>query len=201
MDINIFLLCFNESVLLPNVIKHYKTYLPSSRITIYDNESTDNSVEIAKSLGCLVVSWNSDTCIDDFKYREIKNNCWKYVENGWVIVADMDEFLCVTEDELKKERDNGTSILNIIGFDMIGESDTTDLSDIDLQTITKYVINQRESKQLCFLREKISDMGYQMGAHNCKPSGDLVLSKDIYINKHMSLLGLKFLIKKIFRPI
>jgi Glycosyl transferase family 2 len=197
MNINVFLLCFNESVLLPHTIKHYKKYLPSCKITIYDNESTDNSVNIAKELGCSVVSWSSNNCIDDFKYREIKNNCWKSVERGWIIMADIDEFLCVTEDELMKEKNLGTSILNIIGYDMLGESESSDLSDIDLQKIQKYVDNHYESKNLCFLREKVKEMNYDIGAHNSKPEGDIKYSSKNYINKHMSSLGLKFLINKI----
>jgi hypothetical protein len=197
MNINVFLLCFNESVLLPHTINHYKKYLPSCKITIYDNESTDNSVNIAKELGCSVVSWSSNNCIDDFKYREIKNNCWKSVERGWIIMADIDEFLCVTEDELMKEKNLGTSILNIIGYDMLGESESSDLSDIDLQKIQKYVDNHYESKNLCFLREKVKEMNYDIGAHNSKPEGDIKYSSKNYINKHMSSLGLKFLINKI----
>ena len=160
MDINIFLLCFNESALLPHTIKHYKKYLPSCKITIYDNESTDESVKIAKDLGCSVISWNSNNCIDDFKYLEIKNNCWKNVEKGWIIIADMDEFLCVTEDDLNNELKLGTTILSIKGYDMIGESDTLDLSDIDLQEIKKGVENHFESKKLCFLRDKIEEINY-----------------------------------------
>jgi hypothetical protein len=197
MDINIFLLCFNESVLLPHTIKHYKKYLPSCKITIYDNESTDESVKIAKDLGCSVISWNSNNCIDDFKYLEIKNNCWKNVEKGWIIIADMDEFLCVTEDDLNNELKLGTTILSIKGYDMIGESDTLDLSDIDLQEIKKGVKNHFESKKLCFLRDKIEKINYTPGAHYCFPQGEIIqYSSKIYINKHMSSLGLKFITNK-----
>jgi ribosome-associated toxin RatA of RatAB toxin-antitoxin module len=197
MDINIFLLCYNESALLPHTIKHYKKYLPSCKITIYDNESDDNSVEIAKSLGCSVVSWSSNNIIDDFKYKFLKNTIWKDIKSGWIIMADMDEYVCITESELVYEMNKGTTILNICGKEMIGESETIDLSDIDLQNIKKYIDESFESKKLCFLREKIIDMNYIIGAHKCNPDGEIKYSDKIYFNKHMSYLGLKFIINKI----
>jgi len=199
MDINIFLLCYNESALLPHTIKHYKKYLPSCKITIYDNESNDNSVEIAKSLGCSVVSWSSNNIIDDFKYIHLKNTIWKDIKSGWIIMADMDEYVCVTESELNYEMNEGTSILTICGKEMLGESETINLSDIDLQNIKKYIDNPGESKKLCFLREKIINMNYNLGAHTCNPVGEIQYSDKIYFNKHMNYLGLNFIINKIIK--
>jgi len=193
MDINVFLLCYNESVLLPHAVNHYKKYLPSCKITIYDNESTDNSVDIAKSLGCSVVSWSSNNYMDDFKNMYIKNTCWKSIEHGWVIVGDMDEFLCVTEENLLEEFIKGTSILRVRGLNMIGESELLDLSDIDILSIKKYKDWPSESKNMCFLCDKITDMNY---TPECNPQGNIVFSSDEYINKHMSVLGLKFIINK-----
>ena len=197
MNIHIFLLCYNESVLLPHTVNHYKKYLPNCSITIYDNESTDDSVQIAQELGCNIVSWNSQNCIDDFKYKEIKNNCWKSVDSGWIIMADMDEFLCITEEELQLEMNAGVTMLTTVGYDMIGESTTLDLSDIHLQDIKKYVVNPYESKKLCFLRPDIQEINYECGAHTCNPIGNVMYSSTVYINKHMSSLGLPFLTNKL----
>jgi len=197
MDINIFLLCFNESFLLPHTVNHYKKYLPNCKITVYDNESTDNSVEIAKKLGCNVFSFSSNNIHDEDLQIKLRNSVWKNCNSGWIIMADMDEFVCITENELMKEMELGTTILQLKGYDIIGESETLDLTDIDLQKINKYVINHFESKKLCFLREAIIDMNYGPGSHKCKPIGNVVYSSNIYINKHMSILGLNFLINKL----
>jgi len=192
MNINVFLLCYNESAILPHTIKHYKKYLPSCKITIYDNESTDNSVEIAKELGCSVVSWNSKGISDEFIRINLRNNVWKEVNSGWIIMADMDEFVCITEDELMNEMKLGTTILKIQGYEMIGETETLDLSDIDLQEIKKYLEENAESKHLCFLREAIKEMKYGPGSHTCNPVGNKVYSSTTYINKHMNFLGLNY---------
>ena len=196
MEINIFILCYNESYLLPHTINHYKKYLPSCKITIYDNQSTDNSVKLALSLGCNVISWSSNNQINDHLYLKIKNNCWKNIKNGWIIMIDMDEFLCVTEDELLDEIKNETSLLNIKGIDMIGESNTLDLTDIDLQEIKKYKYHIPENKNLCFFREKIEEMNYGIGSHECNPVGNIKYSSKIYYNKHMNWLGLNYIINK-----
>jgi hypothetical protein len=78
---------------------------------------------------------------------------------------------------------------------MIGESNQTDLKDIDLQEIKKYNYNTWENKKLCFLREKIQEMNYGCGAHNCNPKGSICYSSKIYMNKHMKMMGIPFLIE------
>lgn len=194
-QINIFSLCYNESILIPHMVEHYRKYLPSCKITIYDNESTDNSVEIARSLDCEVISFSTDGITNNLKQLEIKNNCWKEVKDGWIIIIDMDEFLCVTEEDFQKE--NGTTILSIKGAQMIGESLLPDLSDINLQEIVKYVPNRFEDKHLCFYRNNITEINYLIGAHKCRPVGSRIkYSLKNYINKHICSPGLPFLINR-----
>jgi len=197
MNINIFLLCHNESVLLPHTITHYKQNIPNCIITVLDNDSTDNSVTIAKLLGCNVQTFSTNNMLDEFKQTNIKNNCWKHIKNGWIIIADMDEFLCITEEELYQELKNQTTILSIQGLEMMGESNKLDLSDIDVSKITKSYPSDIESKNICFYRNDIIEMNYNLGAHRCSPEGKLNFSCTIYYNKHMNQLGLHYLTNKI----
>jgi hypothetical protein len=199
MDIHVFLLCYNESALIPHTVHHYRKYLPTCKITVYDNQSTDNSVEIATSLGCTVVSWSSNNILNEYLQISLRNTIWKNVATGWIIMADMDEFVCVTEPQLLEETKQGTTILKIVGINVVGQSTTDDLTDIDLQKLTKYVDNPMESKSLCFLREHITEMNYGPGSHTCTPVGKIKFSKNTYVNKHMEMLGLTFITNKMVR--
>lgn len=46
--------CFNESMTIMNVIKDYSNALPEAQIYVYDNNSTDNTADIAKKAGAIV---------------------------------------------------------------------------------------------------------------------------------------------------
>ena len=199
---NIFILCYNEEILLPHTINHYKTNIPNCKITILDNKSTDNSQNIAKSMGCNIIEWSSDRWegIDDFKYKDLKNNCWKDVDDdSWIIVCDMDEWLCITEKDLEQEKLNGTTIIDVKGFEIVGTSKKTNLIDINLHQLNKGYFNDMESKKICFLNSDIKEINYSMGAHNCNPIGNIKYSNKKYYNKHMNYLGENYYIDKILK--
>ena len=196
VPIHIFIMCHNESLLLPHTIAHYRKYLPSASIIVYDNESTDNSVGLATHLGCDVVSFTSNNILNEYILQANRNECWLSLTTGWVIIADMDEWLCVTEAELHAEYDAGTTLLTVKGYNMIGESQLEDLSDIDLHAIRKAVYSSQESKQMCLLRDEIHKMNYLRGSHSCSPEGRVQYSTKTYVNKHIAILGIPYLIKK-----
>ena len=193
--VHIFILCYNESVLLPHTIAHYRRHIPYSNITILDNESTDGSQDIARQLGCNVVTWSSQNMINDYLYTNLKNNCWKNAKS-WVIMVDMDEWLCVTHQELEHELQNGTTILKTKGLDMVGESKNEHLTDIHLHTLNRYVDNHYLNKNVCFYSKAITDINYSIGAHQCNPVGRVQYSFRTFLIKHMSFLGLPFYTRK-----
>jgi hypothetical protein len=109
--------------------------VPGVTFTILDNESDDRSVAIAKELGCTVQTFSTGGKTDDITLRDLKNNVWQQTSNGGVIVADMDEWLCVTAEDLAREVCRGTTILRTYGWKVFGDSASPTLGDIDLHTL------------------------------------------------------------------
>jgi hypothetical protein len=134
----------------------------------------------------------------------MRNNIWKKgPEHGWKLMIDMDEWLCVTEDQLREEEEKGVTILRVKGVNIMGTStcpNLTDLTHEDLESIPKVVDWSQESKNLCFLTPHVKEMNYTHGAHACSPKGARIrLSEKTYYNKHMENLGLPFFIQKFTR--
>lgn len=46
--------CFNEAIAVPIVIRDFAAALPSARIYVYDNNSTDTTTEVARAAGAIV---------------------------------------------------------------------------------------------------------------------------------------------------
>src|SRR5690242_6609125 len=97
--ITVHALMFNESLILPYFVKHYRTMFPDCRIVLFDNESTDNSVKIAHQLDCEIITYQTGGKLSDATYLKLKNSVWKSASTEWVVVCDCDEFLHVTKDD------------------------------------------------------------------------------------------------------
>ena len=132
MRISIFLLCYNEEVLIEKTVRYYRERFPSSSIIIVDNRSSDRSVQLAINNKCDVLPFNSGNQQNEAILLDIRNNVWRVAETGWVIMADMDEWLEITEKELEEEEQKGTTVITTKGYNIIGNSTTYTLEDINL---------------------------------------------------------------------
>ena len=196
IQVNIFLLCYNEELLLPYTITYYKTKFPNCIITIFDNYSTDKSCEIARQKGCKIKQFDTGDLQDEWIFMQIRSNLWKeFVKEGWVIMCDMDEWLDITEEELIKEDQKGTTIITTQGFEMLGESKKEDLSDINLFAIKKGFYDDNMSKRICFKYPNVA-IEFSWGAHMCTSYGNSVYSEKTYLLKHHNYLGEEYLIQK-----
>ena len=92
--VHAYFLCYNESNILPHLIKYYSTFC--EKIHIVDNHSTDNSREIVESFSNTEFStFDSNGEFNDHSNKEVKNNIWKKSRGkaDYVILGDTDEFL------------------------------------------------------------------------------------------------------------
>tara|TARA_B000000441_G_C21639410_1_gene288352 strand:- start:52 stop:837 length:786 start_codon:yes stop_codon:yes gene_type:complete len=207
--VHVYILCYNEEVLIADTIKHYRDNFKDCSITILDNYSSDNSVSIAKNLNCSIRQWKSPRYngVDEKKYIGLKNRCWRNQSEDWVIVCDMDEWLDVNSSDLSINESLGFTVLSVQAFQMFGESLCDDLSDIDLFNVQKcYKISkdlsglnlENYNKKCCFNSKFITDVKYSLGAHDASFTGSKIeFSKNIYPLKHMNFLGESYYFKKI----
>jgi hypothetical protein len=182
---------YNEELMIEFFISHYRKIFPDCVIKIYDNYSTDNTVEIAKRFNCEINYYDSDNQLSDSKFLEIKNNCWKNSETDWVVVCDCDELIQITQDELINEDNNGITLFQFEGYDMVNYDDI-----IDLKTISFGHRNSIYDKTLLFNKSKIKDINYSPGCHQFNPNGKNVLSKHQYKLFHYKYIGVNYTIER-----
>jgi glycosyltransferase involved in cell wall biosynthesis len=165
MKIETFLLCHNEAKLLPYAIRHYQQF---SDVTILENNSTDGTPELARSMGAYVWNINTPDEINNAWYLQAKNNCWKLSSADWVIVADADEFV-YRPRLLELLETTDATIIEPETWNMYSDK----FPDTDGQIIEQVNKGLRSPDKKCvlFRPSAISEINYLPGCHGCNPVG------------------------------
>ena len=176
--VDVFALCYNEEHILQAFIDHYKNHF-NANITFWDNESSDNTINIINQNECKFHSYSTDNRFDEITQISIKNNCWKQSKADFVIVCDVDEFLEVPTDI------DGCTIIKTRGFDMIGEPDSR-----------LGVYNSIYSKNIMFSPKYIQEINYSAGSHYCTPIGKLVENEIHALMLHRKYISEEHIIRR-----
>lgn len=189
--ISIYTICYNEEIMLPFMIKWYRERFPNCSITVYDNESTDRSVQIALENGCEVISYNTNNQLSDSKYLEIKNSCWKKAKTPWVLICDVDELLDINHEELLVQNNLGFTIITSKGYNMYN------LSNDNLVENMNYGVRAKQyDKIYLFNKDKIKEINYEPGCHYAKPKGKVIFTKQKFTLLHFTYLSPEYIINR-----
>lgn len=74
--------CYNEELTIAKVVKDFKKQLPEAKIYVYDNNSTDKSVELSKKAGAIVkheIRQGKGNVVRSM-FREIDADCYLMVD-------------------------------------------------------------------------------------------------------------------------
>lgn len=187
----IFTMAYREEVFLQFMIDHYREKFPGCKIVLHDNQSPDRTTEIARNNGCDVLEFNTGGVIDDFKVRDLKNNCWKMADTDWVLVCDVDELLDINAEQLEEESSKGTTIIRSEGWNMVNMEDNFDFKNIKHGTrVPQY------DKHYLFNKKLITDIHYQCGGHYASPRGIVKLSDNPYKLFHYKCLNPDYLVDR-----
>jgi glycosyltransferase involved in cell wall biosynthesis len=184
MNITIYTFSYNEELLIEFMINHYRSRFPNCHIVIFDNSSTDKTVEIAKNNNCEIRYYETGNTLNDEIHMRIKNTCWKDAKTDWVLMCDLDELLNINFQELDYEQNIGTSIIKTECWSLVNLEDNLFFKNM------KYGFRDAEyDKSLLFNKKHIQEINYGAGCHDCHPIGQIKYSAKPYIIYHYKYIN------------
>src|SRR5438552_12457573 len=125
MVIHIFSIMRNEEAILPYFLRHYETF--ADRIFIFNDHSTDKTVEIAKAhLKTTVMDFPYNRGLQEDDFSNCFQDAYKKYSRGvadWAMCVDADEFIYHMEilELLKRQREKGRRVLRTTGYSMVSQ--------------------------------------------------------------------------------
>jgi glycosyltransferase involved in cell wall biosynthesis len=176
VEIAVFAVCFNEEKMLPHFLNHYTRF--ADRIVIWDNQSTDRSVEIALSYaGVEVESFDTGGNFSEVALTRIRNECWKGCGADIAIVCDIDEILHAPEDLAGFFARKNADVFRPTGFEMVADEFPSDYARLITDQVKEGVRHEGYSKPVAFRPGVIREMNFSYGSHAARP----VAERDIRV--------------------
>ena len=194
MKIDVYCLAHQEAKIMPYFMRHYSQF---ANVILMEGHSTDKTVEIAESYGARIMKIDSNNQIDDDKWTNLKNNCWKESAADWVIVCDADEFVYHPNLLQILETTESTVFMPRL-FNMFSREFPTTNGQI-----YEEIGYGREggAKMNLFKPSQVSEINYAIGCHDAKPldkSGNPIhpnISTPL-MTLHMRHLSVEYVIAK-----
>ena len=179
MNITIYTITYNEEKMLPFFLDYYSTF--ASKIVIYDNESTDNTVEIAKKHPLVddVYSVSTGDCLDDSMYIRIKNSCWKEDKSDYVILVDTDELIYHDNGIVEYLEKTKYPVYRPTGFNMVSNK-FPKVGSLITEQIKTGIPDHYYNKPVIFNPNLIEETQFELGTHN-----------GIFINNNQHILPIQ----------
>ena len=172
MKVEAYIICWNEARILPWVLQYWHA-AGIDKLIVYDNGSDDDTLAILEDypLCTEVRHYDSGGEANDRVYADIKNNCWQGTDADWVFVGDTDEVLFAPVRLKEYLKGVEAPILQPCLYQLVAwalpfmDSGGTLLHqypEVRLQKLGPNKVN-------LFQPGKVSDMCYDLGAHQCHP--------------------------------
>lgn len=174
MRVHVYTFCLDEARIVPFFLRHYHAGWVE-RIVVYDNESTDGSVELLKADRRVEVrTFSHPTLDDDAVLSPIRNSVWKESKGiaDFVVMADMDEFLYHSDMPafLQRVKERGLPVCRAFGWNMISKEFPHDDGTTPLtQIVRRGYQHHWYSKPILLQPDLLGELRLDPGAHNAAP--------------------------------
>ena len=169
MRVEVHVLRYGDDWIIPYVVRHYLSF---AQKLVFHDAGGGRSLELeATDPRVTVLPWDCPQ-VDELRYMEIRNNCWKGSDADWVVMADLDEFIYFPEGADKSVgayTQMGAAVIRPHGFEMFSETYPTNEGQIYDEIKEGSPDDKWYAKPILFSPKLVSEARLGMGCHESDP--------------------------------
>jgi hypothetical protein len=169
-NVEVHVLRYADDWLVPYVVRHYMSY--AQKLVIHDAGGGRSLDREARIPGVVVAPWTDCPEVNEIKYSELRNSCWRGSDADWVIVADLDELIYFpegAEKSLGAYTQMGAAVIRPHGFEMFSETYPTGDGQIYDEIKMAAPDDKWYAKPILFSPKLVSETRLGLGSHESDP--------------------------------